>query len=148
MKFPLLTLILILLTTIIGAEKPSLQSFDKLNTIEMIDKNQSFIINTKDGSGTNEHIYVNVKDLIDTYTAGTGLTLTNNQFSIGNGAISESMLAQAVQTKIDEFGDSPAHGITSTMISNWNNSGSSNLTIADVDSEIEDYITALTNALE
>ena len=58
------------------------------------------------------------------------------------------MLAQAVQTKIDEFGDSPAHGITSTMISNWNNSGSSNLTIADVDSEIEDYITALTNALE
>ena len=121
---------------------------DPVSGYNVGDKYLDFIINTKDGSGTNEHIYVNVKDLIDTYTAGTGLTLTNNQFSIGNGAISESMLAQAVQTKIDEFGDSPAYGITSTMISNWNNSGSSNLTIADVDSEIEDYITALTNALE
>ena len=121
---------------------------DPVSGYNVGDKYLDFIINTKDDSGTNEHIYVNVKDLIDTYTAGTGLTLTNNQFSIGNGAISESMLAQAVQTKIDEFGDSPAHGITSTMISNWNNSGSSNLTIADVDSEIEDYITALTNALE
>ena len=50
MKFPLLILILILLTTIIGAEEPSLQSFDKLNTIEMIDKNQSFIINTTESS--------------------------------------------------------------------------------------------------
>ena len=46
MKFPLLTLILILFISIKGDEEPSLQSFDKLNTIEMIDKNQSFIINT------------------------------------------------------------------------------------------------------
>ena len=51
------------------------------------DKYLDFVINTKDNSGTNEHIYVNVKDLIDTYTAGSGLTLSNNQFSISNKAI-------------------------------------------------------------
>ena len=50
MKFPLLTLILFLLNSFKGAEGQSLQSFDKLNTIEMIDKNQSFIINTKESS--------------------------------------------------------------------------------------------------
>lgn len=41
-----------------------------------------FIINSKDGSATDEHIYINVKDLVDTYTAGTGLTLSNGQFSL------------------------------------------------------------------
>ena len=50
MKFFLLALALILFTSIKGAEEPSLQSFDKLNTIEMIDKNQSFIINTSESS--------------------------------------------------------------------------------------------------
>lgn len=112
------------------------------------DKYLDFIINTKDGSGTNEHIYVNVKDLIDTYTAGTGLTLSNNEFSISNGAITKNMLTQTVQDTIDEFGNSAAATITSTMISQWNSSGTSNLTIADIDNEIEDYITALTTALE
>ncbi len=121
---------------------------DPVNGYAVGDKYLDFIINTPDNSDTDDHVYVNVNDLIDIYTAGNGLTLLNNQFSISNGAITKAMLAQAVQTSLDEFGNSPAHGITSTMISNWNNSGSSNLTIADVDSEIEDYITALTTALE
>lgn len=46
------------------------------------DKYIDFVINTKGNDGTDEHIYINVKDLIDTYTAGTGLNLSNNQFSV------------------------------------------------------------------
>ena len=46
------------------------------------DKYLDFVINTKDGSATDEHIYINVKDLIDTYTAGTGLTLSDGEFSL------------------------------------------------------------------
>lgn len=38
------------------------------------DKYIDFVINTKDNSGTDEHIYVNVKDLVDTYTAATTST--------------------------------------------------------------------------
>ena len=50
MKFPLLPLVFILLTAIKGEEEPSLESFDKFSTIEMIDKSQSFIINTTESS--------------------------------------------------------------------------------------------------
>ena len=50
MKFPLLPLVFILLTAIKGEEEPTLESFDKFSTIEMIDKSQSFIINTTESS--------------------------------------------------------------------------------------------------
>ena len=50
MKFPLITIILIILTSIQRAEEPLLKSFDKLNNIEIIDKNESFIINTSKSS--------------------------------------------------------------------------------------------------
>lgn len=36
-----------------------------------------FVVNTKDGSGTEEHIYLNVKDLVDgVYTAGNGISVS------------------------------------------------------------------------
>lgn len=111
------------------------------------DKYLDFVINTKDDSGSDEHIYVNVKDLIDTYTNGAGLTLSNNEFSIGTGAVTKSMLATAVQNSIDAFSLSPAAGISQADITKWNAAGSSNLTIDDVDDEIEAYIDALTTAL-
>lgn len=111
------------------------------------DKYLDFVINTKDDSGSDEHIYVNVKDLIDTYTNGAGLTLSNNEFSIGTGAVTKSMLASAVQTSIDAFSLSPAAGISQDDITKWNAAGSSNLTIKNVDDEIEAYIEALTTAL-
>ena len=41
-----------------------------------------FVINTKDGSGTDQHLYVPCKSFVDTYTAGNGLSLNNHQFSI------------------------------------------------------------------
>lgn len=112
------------------------------------DKYLDFVINTKDSSGTDEHLYVLVSDLIDTYTAGSGLTLTNNEFSIGSGAISKSMLSSGVQTSLgyaDNWNSSAAKGITSTNISSWNSK--SDLTISDVDDEIEGYLDAITTAL-
>ena len=103
------------------------------------DKYLDFVINTRDNSGTDEHIYINVKDLIDTYTAGSGLTLSNNEFSISNGDISLSMLASGVQTSLgyaDTFHSSPAAGITSTQISDWNSMASGGMTQSNVDARI------------
>lgn len=53
------------------------------------DKYLDFIINTKDNSGTDEHLYVNVKDLLNEYEADeTTLTLSNSGvFSIKSGVI-------------------------------------------------------------
>lgn len=41
-----------------------------------------FVVNTKDGSATDEHLYINVKGLVDVYTAGNGLDLNNGEFSV------------------------------------------------------------------
>lgn len=112
------------------------------------DKYLDFVINTKDNTGTSEHLYILVSDLVDTYTAGAGLTLSSNEFSIGTGAIGLSMLATGVQTSLgyaDNWNSSTAKTITSTDVTNWNNK--STLTISDVDSEIEEYLTAITTAL-
>ena len=35
-----------------------------------------FVINTKEGSGTDEHIYVPCKDFVDVYTEGNGIDIT------------------------------------------------------------------------
>jgi len=104
------------------------------------DKYLDFVINTKDGSGTDDHVYVNVKDLIDTYTAGSGLTLSSNEFSIGNGAISKTMLAGAVQNSLgyaDNWNSSVAKTITQDDINNWN----------DPDTEIAAYLNAIAENL-
>lgn len=103
------------------------------------DKYLDFVINTKDSSETDEHIYILVSDLIDTYTAGTGLTLSNNEFSISNGDISLSMLASGVQTSLgyaDTFHSSPAAGITSTQISSWDSMASTGTNVNDIDARI------------
>lgn len=51
------------------------------------DKYIDFVVNVKD-SGTapaDEHIYINVKDLVDTYTAGNGIDITSNAISVKIG---------------------------------------------------------------
>lgn len=35
-----------------------------------------FVVNTKTGSGTESHIYLNVEDLVDVYTAGNGIDIS------------------------------------------------------------------------
>ena len=103
------------------------------------DKYLDFVVNTKDNSETDEHLYILVSDLIDTYTAGNGLTLSNNEFSISNGDISLSMLTSGVQTSLgyaDTFHSSPAAGITSTQISSWDSMASTGTNVEDIDARI------------
>lgn len=113
------------------------------------DKYLDFVVNVKTGSGTDEHIYISVKDLTDVYTADEStLTLSNGQFKVKNGGVTTTQLSSGVNTSLgyaDAWNSSPASGITSSDITAWN--GKSNLTINDVDGEIEDYLTAITNAL-
>lgn len=53
------------------------------------DKYIDFVINTKDNTGTDEHLYLNVKDLTDVYTADNStLQVINNQFSIKSVPVS------------------------------------------------------------
>lgn len=61
------------------------------------DKYIDFLINVKEGSGVNSHIYVNLKDLIDVYTAdGSSLQLINNEFSIKQNGVNGSHIANGV----------------------------------------------------
>ena len=103
------------------------------------DKYLDFVVNAKDNSGTDEHIYINVKDLVDTYTADNStLQLSSNQFSVKTGGITKNHLATAVQTSLgyaDAYNSSVAKGITQANINTWNSK--SDLTISDVDSEID-----------
>lgn len=63
------------------------------------DKYLDFVINTKDSSGTDEHIYILVTDLIDVYTADeVTLTLVNNEFKIKNGGVDTNQLASNAVT--------------------------------------------------
>lgn len=114
------------------------------------DRYIDFVINTKDNSGTDEHLYVLVSDLVDEYLADEStLTLSGNTFSVKDGGVTKTKLATAVQTSLgyaDAWNSSAAKGITSANITAWNNK--SNLTTADVDTEIEAYLTAITTALE
>ena len=118
------------------------------------DKYIDFVINAKDSSATDEHMYILVSDLVEdtTYTAdGSTLQLSNNnQFSVKDGGITKAKLATAVQTSLgyaDNWNSSPAHGITSSQISSWDTAVAGGLTISDVDDEIDDYLDALTTAL-
>lgn len=55
------------------------------------DKYIDFVVNVKDGTpAVDEHLYINVKSLVDTYTAGNGLDLTSGTFSVvakANGGV-------------------------------------------------------------
>lgn len=113
------------------------------------DKYLDFVINAKDSSASNEHIYLLVSDLVDVYEADEStITLSGNTFSVKNGGITLTQLATSIQTSLgyaDAWNSSPAKTITTSNINSWN--AKSNLTLSDVDSEIEAYLTAITNEL-
>ena len=99
-----------------------------------------FIVNTEDNDNATTLI-IPVNDLVEdtTYTAGSGLTLNDGEFSISNGNISLSMLSNGVQTSLgyaDTFNSSPASGITSTQISSWDSMASTGTNIEDIDARI------------
>lgn len=56
-----------------------------------------FVINAKSGTATDEHVYVNVKNLVDVYHNGNGLNLdsTTNTFSIKLAATANGLSVDA-----------------------------------------------------
>lgn len=113
------------------------------------DRYIDFVINTINNDETNEHLYLLVSDLISEYTAdNVTLQLANNQFSVKDEGITLSKLSSGVQAslaKADNWNSSLAKTITQNDIDSWN--AKSELTTSDVDDEIEDYMTALIEAL-
>lgn len=109
------------------------------------DKYIDFVINTKEDDDTDEHMYINVKDLVEdtTYTADEDtLQLVNGEFSVKK--ISTDELASDILTSLgyaNAFNSSPAASITANDINSWN--AKSELTTSDVDSEIETALTSL-----
>ena len=73
------------------------------------DKYIDFVVNVKDAAQvTDEHIYINVKDLVDVYTGGAGIAIdANNAISIdltANGGLEllgGSLASQTLGIKID-----------------------------------------------
>lgn len=50
--------------------------------LEVGDPYLDFVINVKSGTATDEHIYINVKGLVDVYTPGNGIDIVDNQISV------------------------------------------------------------------
>ena len=120
---------------VVGSTPTTLEIENNLTTGDTYLK---FIVNTEDNDNATTLI-VPINDLVENavYTAGNGLTLSSGEFSIANGDITLSMLATGVQTSLgyaNDWHSSPAQGISSIDISNWNNKSS--LSTTDIDARI------------
>ena len=80
--------------TVTAADKEQGGIFYDNNDFAVGDKYIDFVVNTKTNDGTDSHIYINVKDLIDEYTAGNGITINGSTISAkvtqGNGLALDS----------------------------------------------------------
>lgn len=143
----------------VGAEPTSLETANNLTTGASYIK---LIANTVDGDDAQTPLVIPIDDIFDLQTAdGTTITLSNGIYSVTAGGIDTTQLADgAVETaKIDtgavttgkladnavttakiDNGAVTADKIASAVKNSW-------LTTANVDSEIEEYVDALTTAL-
>lgn len=86
------------------------------------DPYMDFVINTKDGSGSDEHLYINCKSFVDVYTAGTGLSLSGHEFSVDNTVVAfQTDLPTAISDLTDDTATTPVakastlDGLTATV---------------------------------
>ena len=131
---------------VVGSTPTTLETENNLTTGDTYLK---FIVNTEDDDDATTLI-IPINDLVENtvYTAGNGLTLSSGEFSIANGDITLSMLATGVQTSLgyaDDWHSSPAEGISSTDINNWNNKSS--LSTADIDARINQALNDLAECI-
>ncbi|MBQ9026867.1 MAG: hypothetical protein IJ743_00580 [Bacilli bacterium] len=68
------------------------------------DKYLDFVVNTVDSSESAQHIYILVKDLVDVYTAGTGLTLSNSGVFNHSNSVTAQTSAALKKIKFDAQG--------------------------------------------
>ena len=65
--------------TVTAADKAAGGKFENDSNFQVGDKYIDFVVNVKDPAQvTDEHIYINVKDLVDVYTGGDGISIDNN----------------------------------------------------------------------
>lgn len=89
-----------------------------------------FTVNTIDGDGTDSHFYINVKDLVDTYTAGTGLNLTNGEFSVKYGTAAGTA-CQGNDSRLSNARTPTAHATTSTTYGGGTSSNYGHVKVSD-----------------
>lgn len=110
-----------------------------------------FVVNTEEDDDIDKHIIIPFNDYVQVYDADEStLTVNNNQFSVKQNGITLTELSSSIVTSLgyaDAFNNSACKDITSQDISNWNNKGSSNLTMNDIDAEIESYLSAIITGL-
>lgn len=66
---------------VVAADKAAGGKFENDSNYEVGDAYLDFVINSLADDETDSHIYVNVKNLVDTYTAGNGIDITSNVVS-------------------------------------------------------------------
>ena len=59
------------------------------------DKYIDFVVNAKDASAQEEHIYLPVNDLVDIYTAGKGIAINDSVISVDAATLDDGAIAQA-----------------------------------------------------
>ena len=59
------------------------------------DKYLDFIVNTTENTGNQTHIYIKVTDLIDIYTEGNGIDITNNSISVVINSVSNGLFVNS-----------------------------------------------------
>ena len=97
--------------TVTEADKAAGGKFENDSDFAVGDKYIDFVINVKEGTATDEHLYLNVSDFDNIYTAGNGLVLSNEgEFSLvvdssnANGlSVSANGLALATAAASTEY---------------------------------------------
>lgn len=92
-----------------GEVKTCTTADDPIQGLVPGDKYLDFVVNTKDGSGTDSHIYIAVKDLTDVYTGANTTTInvsvgSDNKISasINTGSVSTELLDSSVQAALNK----------------------------------------------
>lgn len=94
------------------------------------DRYIDMIVNTVEGDGQATHIYVNVKDLVDNYTAGDGIDVTNNVISLKiKSGSALSVDAETGELQIATVSATTPGVVTPEMMTKWNNSADSQLSV-------------------
>ena len=84
-------------STVTAADKAADGKFENDSNFEIGDKYIDFVVNSKDATASDEHIYLNVKDLVDVYTAQENAAQVQLAIGAGN-VISATIVAGSIGT--------------------------------------------------
>lgn len=97
--------------TVTAADKAEGGKFEGDSNFQVGDKYIDFVVNVYSGTATDEHIYLNVKDLVDVYTSGSAsgdmvviAIDSSNQITatISDGTVTLAKLDSSVQAEINK----------------------------------------------